>query len=199
MTDSQRLRIQSCLNAAGLYVGHEARGRLCAEARCGMARTDAPWHRGPAAYGRETRSIVARPTGAIRPSGLQADPDRFAVRRDSMVVRAHASATGAPPKETDPALDRSRAASVPRSISWRIEGIVPCTCAYDADAWLARQGITSVIPARPAYASPALRPGTRRATSRHGASAGSNAGGAWPRAMTNTRIVAWIFCAWRAP
>ena len=73
--------------------------------------------------------------------------------------------------------------------------------AYDGDAfrvWLAQQGIEAVIPARKGRTnpSPTTRNDTRRATPWNAASVGSNGGGAWPPAMTNTRIGAWVFCTW---
>ena len=74
--------------------------------------------------------------------------------------------------------------------------------AYDGDAlraWRVPQGWETLMPARSRRTNPSLttRNGTRRATPWNGASAGSNAGGAWPRAMTCTRIVAWVSCTWR--
>ena len=57
--------------------------------------------------GKGTRSIAARPR--VR-AGCLAEPDLSAGLRDSTVVRAHASAAGAPKKKGwDPALGRSRA------------------------------------------------------------------------------------------
>ena len=55
--------------------------------------------------------MTAKRSGATggRRIHLQADPDRFAVRRDRTVGRAHVSAAGAPQKkEAEPALNRSR-------------------------------------------------------------------------------------------
>ena len=65
---------------------------------------------------------------------------------------------------------------------------------HDGDAfraWLVQQGIEAVIPvwSRRTNPSPTTRNGTKHATPWNGASAGSNAGGAWRPAMTNTRSV----------
>ena len=76
--------------------------------------------------------------------------------------------------------------------------------AYDVDAfraWLAPRGIQAVIPARAGLwiPNPATRRRTRRATRGNVAAAGSRGGDAWPPATTNTPLVAWVFCTWRAP
>ena len=88
--------------------------RLCVEALRWMARMGAPWRQLPRTA-RGTLSIVAMPTGATgaiwprRMAYLQADPDLFAVRLDSTVVRAHVNAEGAPQNQgTDSDLGRSR-------------------------------------------------------------------------------------------
>ena len=80
-----------------------------------MARRGAPWRQWPTKYGqwnsvyRRWAAWCDRGVWPRRMAYLQADPDRFAVRLDSAVVRAHVSAAGAPKSPgTDHALSRSR-------------------------------------------------------------------------------------------
>ena len=70
---------------------------------------------------------------------------------------------------------------------------------YDGDAWRAgrtQQSLEAVMLARARRtpARPGMVPG---APCRGTGTAGSHAGGAWPPAMTHTRIVAWVFGTWR--
>ncbi len=118
MTDAQWRCLHSFLSACpDIRVGQEDHGRLFVEAARGMARSGTPWRRWPPEYGkgnsvyRRLAHGCARGVWSRRMAYLQAkpEPELSAGLRDSTVVRAHASAAGAPKKKgLDPALGRGR-------------------------------------------------------------------------------------------
>ena len=102
---TQWLRIQFFPNiCSNIYVSHEARGCLCVAALCGMTHTGTPWRRWPAAYGKGNAVYRHYADGrgrSVWPCWMdhrQVNPDLSAVSWESTVVRAHASAAGAPRK-----------------------------------------------------------------------------------------------------
>ena len=169
-----------------------------------MAYTGAPWHWWSAAYGRGHAVYRRRADGC----GRGVWPHRMAYRQ----VDPDGSPCGgtawtcALQKEAAPALDRSQGGFHPRFTAWRIDRAVPSVgqTAHIATAprpWWpldrtrrgparARTGPMMSMPAAPVGCAPSL-------ASRNRASAGFRAGGAWPPAMTHTRIVAWVFCTGR--
>lgn len=100
MTATPWLRLRSFLpTGSGLYAGHAARVRRFVAALCRGRPRAAPW---PDEYGKGRGLSVrrVRPRRPVAPDAYRANPDRFAVRRNSTFRRA--------PKKADPVLDRSR-------------------------------------------------------------------------------------------
>ena len=105
LTDAQWLCIRPFLYSCSyIYVGNETRCCLFVAALCWMARSGASWRRLPPEYGkwnsvyRRLAHWCARGIWPRLMAYLQADPELSAGLLDSPVVRAHASAAGAPKK-----------------------------------------------------------------------------------------------------
>ena len=117
MTDAEWHYLHSFLSTCpDIRVGQEEPCRLFVDAARWMARSGTTWRRLPPEYGkgnsvyRRLAHWCARGVWARRMAYLQAKPEPVSAGLlDSTVVRAHASAAGAPQKKgLDPALGRGR-------------------------------------------------------------------------------------------